>query len=95
MTNDELYNELKDIGKDDRASVIICDDCMNGHHEIAGHFTCVCSCHNNPTCFVCGAALINKYDVAEDCHVECQRAYDEQEANRVPNEPFGRYPWER
>lgn len=92
--NDIDPQEFKDLT--DTSGAIICDDCWHGNHEIAGHPTCECACHGNPQCFVCGRCLLLAEDRREGVHQEnCQGLYDEQEANRVPNEPFGRYEWER
>lgn len=73
----------------------ICKDCMNGHHEVIGHYDCDCICHGNSQCFVCGLVLTDPHDIIEDCHVDCQQAYDEQEASREAPELYGRYPWEQ
>jgi len=74
----------------------ICDDCMHGQHEVIGNSTCQCACHNNPACFVCGECLILPFEIqSSGCHAKCEDLYNEQEATRVANEPFGRYPWER
>lgn len=87
----ETYADLTDT-----SGAIICSDCMHGNHEVSGHSTCECACHGNPQCFVCGRCLLLAEDRREGLHNEgCLTAYEQQEANREPNEPFGRYPWER
>jgi hypothetical protein len=90
MTNNELYNELKEI----KNQTYICKSCMNGHHESIDR-SCECICHCNPECFVCGKPLMNEHDIIEQCHVECQVAYDIQESERVSESPMNRYPWEQ
>lgn len=55
---------------------IICDDCMNGNHEIAGHILCECPCHNNSTCFVCGACIILDHEIKDiGAHLKCYETW--------------------
>ena len=81
--------------KDYRKTTNICQDCMNGNHEMIGHPDCDCYCHNNPQCFVCGSSLVLIDDRHAGYHTDCWDEYVQQEENRTVNEPFGRYPWER
>lgn len=57
----------------------ICADCMAGRHEVVGNTTCLCVCHNNPTCGVCGDIC----NVGEWGHTDCIANLDDQTHERM------------
>ena len=78
-------------------SANICQDCIHGNHEIAGHILCECACHMNPACSYCGSCLIEDCEIKCGVHAICQEPFNESialSAEARADEPNGRYPWE-
>lgn len=68
----------------------ICIDCMNGFHEKESKI-CECSCHNNPTCFVCGEV----YEISDDpnikdcgAHANCFEQWNDERRYKIEHEGY-------
>jgi len=70
---------------------VICDDCMKGHHEIIGHDTCECVCHNNPQCFVCGHNLLTDGDKRAGSHISCLNEFVNAECDAMLDNMITKY----
>ena len=70
---------------------VICDDCMHGHHDVAGHKDCECICHNNPQCFVCGHNLATLDDIKAGSHAECLRVHDREMDDYILDQMITKY----
>ncbi len=70
---------------------VICNDCMNGQHEVIGHSDCECVCHNNPQCFVCGHNLLIDIEIKESAHMECLMQFNDDEHDRYLDQMITKY----
>ncbi len=69
----------------------ICNDCMHGHHEVLGHETCECICHNNPQCFVCGHNLLTDGDKRADSHISCLNSFNDAKSDEYLDNMITKY----